>query len=155
LLIAIFATWSGLSTKALVVIIGLTGWYSLSRIVRGQVLAIKGEEFVISARALGAGRTRILLRHILPNILTPIIVAAALGVGHVILLEAGLSFLGVGLQPPQPSWGNIIQDISSSETFTLWWMAIFPGMAIVLTVMAFNALGDALRQALEPRDTRA
>jgi len=109
----------------------------------------------MSARALGAGRTRILLRHILPNVLTPIIVAAALGVGHVILLEAGLSYLGVGLQPPEPSWGNIIQDVNATEIATRWWMAIFPGMAIVLTVMAFNVLGDALREALEPRGTRA
>jgi peptide/nickel transport system permease protein len=154
LLIAIFALWQDLHLKAFVLIVGLTGWYSLSRIVRGQVLAIKGEEFVISARALGAGGTRILFRHILPNVLTPIIVAAALGVGHVILLEAGLSYLGVGLQPPTPSWGNIIQDFSPNQIATLWWIAFFPGMAIVLTVMAFNVLGDALREALEPRGMR-
>ena len=155
LLIAIFAAWRELPLGAFVVIVGFTGWYSLSRIVRGQVLAMKGEEFVMSARALGAGRTRILLRHILPNVLTPIIVAAALGVGHVILLEAGLSYLGVGLQPPQPSWGNIIQDVGATEIAIRWWMAFFPGMAIVLTVMASNVLGDALRQALEPRDVRS
>ena len=155
LLIAIFALWPDLSLKAFVLIIGFTGWYSLSRIVRGQVLAMKGEEFVLSARALGAGRTRILLRHILPNVLTPIIVAAALGVGHVILLEAGLSYLGVGLDPPTPSWGNIIQDVNATEIATRWWMAFFPGMAIVLTVMAFNVLGDALREALEPRGKRS
>ncbi len=155
LLIAIFALWPDLSLKAFVLIIGFTGWYSLSRIVRGQVLAMKGEEFVLSARALGAGRTRILLRHILPNVLTPIIVAAALGVGHVILLEAGLSYLGVGLDPPTPSWGNIIQDFNATEIATRWWIAFFPGMAIVLTVMAFNVLGDALREALEPRGMRS
>ncbi len=154
-LIAIFATWNDLHAKAFVIIVGLTGWYSLSRIVRGEVLAIKGEEFVMSARALGAGRTRILLRHILPNVLTPIIVAAALGVGHVILLEAGLSYLGVGLQPPTPSWGNIIQDVSATQVATVWWLAFFPGMAIILTVMAFNVLGDALREALEPRGMRS
>ena len=154
LLIAIFAAWRQLPLASFVIIVGSTGWYSLSRIVRGQVLAMKGEEFVMSARALGAGRTRILLRHILPNVLTPIIVAAALGVGHVILLEAGLSYLGVGVQPPQASWGNIIQD-GSDQFITLWWISFFPGMAIVLTVMAFNGLGDALREALQPRDTRA
>lgn len=154
LLIAIFALWQDLHLKAFVLIVGLTGWYSLSRIVRGQVLAIKGEEFVMSARALGAGSTRILFRHILPNALTPIIVAAALGVGHVILLEAGLSYLGVGLQPPTPSWGNIIDDLSPIQIATYWWMAFFPGMAIILTVMAFNVLGDALREALEPRGMR-
>jgi peptide/nickel transport system permease protein len=154
LLIAIFALWQGISVKAFVFLIGLTGWYSLSRIVRGQVLAIKGEEFVMSARALGAGSTRILFRHILPNVLTPVIVAAALGVGHVILLEAGLSYLGMGLQPPTPSWGNIMFDVSAIQFATFWWVALFPGMAIVLTVMAFNVLGEALREALEPRGMR-
>lgn len=149
LLIAIFAAWR-LEMEGFVVIVGLTGWYGLSRIVRGQVLAIKGEEFVVSARALGAGRARILLKHILPNILTPVIVAAALGVGHVILLEAGLSYLGIGVRPPDPSWGNIIQD-GSDPIGGLWWISFFPGMAIVLTVMAFNVLGDALREALQPR----
>jgi peptide/nickel transport system permease protein len=150
LLIAIFAAWRQLPLAGFVVIVGLTGWYGLSRIVRGQVLAIKSEDFVVSARALGAGRARILLKHILPNILTPVIVAAALGVGHVILLEAGLSYLGVGVQQPEPSWGNIIQD-GSDQIAGLWWISFFPGMAIVLTVMAFNVLGDALRSALEPR----
>ena len=142
---------------AFVVIIGFTGWYGLSRIVRGQVLAIKGEEFVVSARALGAGPARILLRHILPNVLTPVIVAAALGVGRVILLEAGLSFLGIGLPIPQPSWGNIIMDGTefTGSFASVWWIAFFPGMAILLTVMAFNVLGDALRDALEPRGIRS
>lgn len=151
LLIAIFAAWRNLGVRDFVVIVGLTGWYGLSRIVRGQVLAIKGEEFVLSARALGASRARILLKHILPNILTPVIVAASLGVGHVILLEAGLSYLGIGVQPPDPSWGTIIQDGSDQITSGAWWISFFPGMAIVLTVMAFNVLGDTLREALQPR----
>ena len=154
LLIAIFAAWRQPPNWLFVVIVGFTGWYGLSRIVRGQVLAIKGEEFVVSARALGAGGARILLRHILPNVLTPVIVATALGVGRVILLEAGLSYLGVGLPVPEPSWGNIIQE-GGGEFVNLWWMFFFPGMAIVLTVMAFNVLGDALREALEPRGTRS
>lgn len=152
LLIAVFAAWRQLSLPAFVIIVGFTGWYGLSRLVRGQVLAIKGQDFVASARALGASRARILLKHILPNVLTPVIVAAALGVGHVILLEAGLSYLGVGVQQPQPSWGNIIQD-GSDQIARLWWISFFPGVAIVLTVMAFNILGDALREALEPRQT--
>jgi len=154
LLIAIFAAWRQLPLASFVVIVGFTGWYGLSRVVRGQGLAMKGEEFVVSARALGAGRARILLRHILPNVLTPVIVAAALGVGHVILLEAGLSYLGVGVPIPDPSWGNIIQD-GSDQIATSWWISFFPGMAIVLTVMAFNVLGDALRGALEPRSSRS
>jgi peptide/nickel transport system permease protein len=152
LLIAIFAVWRQLPLLSFVFIVGFTGWYGLSRIVRGQVLAIKGQDFVSSARALGAGRARILLKHILPNVLTPVIVAAALGVGHVILLEAGLSYLGVGVREPQPSWGNIIQD-GADQIANLWWISFFPGLAIVLTVMAFNVLGDALREALEPRRT--
>jgi peptide/nickel transport system permease protein len=151
LLIAIFAAWRDLGVRDFVVIVGLTGWYGLSRIVRGQVLAIKREEFVLSARALGASRARILLKHILPNILTPVIIAASLGVGHVILLEAGLSYLGIGVQPPDPSWGSIIQDGSDQITSGAWWISFFPGMAIVLTVMAFNVLGDALREALQAR----
>jgi peptide/nickel transport system permease protein len=154
LLIAIFAAWRRLPLPVFVLIVGFTGWYGLSRVVRGQVLAMKQEEFVVSARALGAGRARILLRHILPNVLTPVIVAAALGVGHVILLEAGLSYLGVGVQQPQASWGNIIQD-GADQIGSAWWISFFPGIAIVITVMAFNAIGDALREALEPRSTRA
>jgi peptide/nickel transport system permease protein len=154
LLIAIFASWPDLPVKAFVVIVGVTGWYGLSRIVRGQVLAIKREEFVVSARALGAGRLRILLRHVLPNVLTPVIVAAILGIAHIILLEAGLSYLGVGVDPPTPSWGNIIQD-GTEYIGSAWWISFFPGMAIVLTVMAFNALGDALHAALEPRSRQA
>jgi ABC-type dipeptide/oligopeptide/nickel transport system permease subunit len=120
--------------------------------VRGQVLAIKRQDFVASARALGAGRARILLRHILPNVLTPVIVAAALGVGHVILLEAGLSYLGIGVPQPEPSWGNLILDGTDAG---LWWMSFFPGIAIVSTVMVVNVLGEALRHALEPRQTGA
>ncbi len=152
LLIAVFAAWRQLALFPFVVIVGFTGWYGLSRVVRGQVLAMKRQDFVISARALGAGRARILLKHILPNVLTPVIVAAALGVGHVILLEAGLSYLGVGVRQPQPSWGNIIQD-GSDQIAHLWWISFFPGLAIVMTVMAFNVLGDALRSALDPRQT--
>lgn len=152
LLIAIFAAWRQLSLFQFVIIVGFTGWYGLSRLVRGQVLATRKLDFVISARALGAGRGRILLRHILPNVLSPVIVAAALGVGHVILLEAGLSYLGVGVRVPQPSWGNIIQD-GSEGIAQLWWMSLFPGLAIVMTVMAFNVLGDALRSAMDPRQT--
>ena len=152
LLIAIFAAWRQLELSRFVVIVGFTGWYGLSRVVRGQVLATRSKDFVISARALGAGRARILLRHILPNVLSPVIVAAALGVGHVILLEAGLSYLGVGVRVPQPSWGNIIQD-GSDQIVHLWWISFFPGLAIVVTVMAFNMLGDALRSALDPRQT--
>lgn len=150
ILIAIFSTWRQLPLVSIVIIIGFTGWYGLSRVVRGQVLAIKGQDFVASAQALGAGRARILLRHVLPNVLTPVIVAAALGVGHVILLEAGLSYLGIGVPQPAPSWGNLILDGTEAN---LWWMYFFPGIAMVSTVMVVNVLGEALRHALEPRQT--
>ena len=150
LMIAVLTLWRQVSLSLLVLLIGLTGWFGASRIVRGQVLALRGEEFVISARALGASRWRVMLRHVLPNAVSPLIVAATLGIGNVIILEAGLSFLGIGVQPPQPSWGNIIQD-GSSHLASLWWVSLFPGAAIVLTVMAFNTVGDGLRDALDPR----
>jgi peptide/nickel transport system permease protein len=149
-LIAVTAMWDGLSVPALIVLIGLTGWFGVSRIVRGQVMALSTREFVVSARSLGADPWRVLGRHILPNVLSPVIVAATLGVGNVIILETGLSFLGLGVQPPQPSWGSIIMD-GSEQVASAWWISLFPGLAIVLTVMAFNAVGDGLRDALDPR----
>ncbi|HVE77626.1 MAG TPA: ABC transporter permease [Gemmatimonadaceae bacterium] len=150
LLIAVLGLWGRVPLPALVALIGLTGWFGVSRLVRTQVRALRGEDFIVSANALGAGRARVLLRHVLPNVMSPVIVAATLGVGNVILLEAGLSYLGLGVQPPQPSWGNIVQD-GGDQIARYWWMALFPGLAIVLTVMAFNALGDALRDALDPQ----
>ena len=150
LLIAIFAAWRDMPVAGFIVILGVTGWYGLARLVRGQVLALKAHDFVASASALGASRTRILVRHILPNVVTPVIVAATLGLGHVIVLEAGLSWLGIGVHPPTASWGNMIQD-GSGQIASHWWISLFPGLAIVLTVMAFNVLGDALLKALSPR----
>jgi peptide/nickel transport system permease protein len=150
-LLAIFALWGRVSLGALVLILGLTGWFATSRLVRAQVLALKTEEMVVAARALGARNRRILWRHILPSVTSTIVVAATLGIGNVIILEAGLSFLGVGVQPPTASWGNIISD-GAGNVAGLWWMSLFPGLAIVLTVMAFNIIGDALRDALDPRE---
>lgn len=153
LLIAIFAAWEDLETPAFVLILGLTGWYALARLVRGQVLALKTQDFVVSARALGATRMRIITRHILPNVVTPVVVAAMLGLGHVIILEAGLSYLGIGVKAPDASWGNMIREGASSigQISSHWWISLFPGAAIVLTVIAFNVLGDALLRALSPR----
>ncbi|MEO8193915.1 MAG: ABC transporter permease [Gemmatimonadales bacterium] len=150
LLIAIFAAWRDMPLAGFVVMLGLTGWYGLARLVRGQVLALKAQEFVASAEALGATRMRIFMRHILPNVATPVVVAATLGIGHVIVLEAGLSWLGIGVRQPTASWGNMIQD-GSDQIAAHWWISLFPGMAIVLTVMAFNVLGDSLLRALSPR----
>jgi len=152
LLIAIFAAWRDAPLSAFVLVLGLTGWYGLARLVRGQVLALKAQDFVQSARALGATRSRILIRHVLPNVVSPVVVAATLGIGHVIVLEAGLSYLGIGVRQPTPSWGNIIQD-GSDQIAAHWWISFFPGIAIVITVMAFNVLGDALLRALQPRNS--
>lgn len=150
LLIAIFAAWRDMPLAVFVIMLGLTGWYGLARLVRGQVLALRERDFVASARALGATRARILVRHILPNVVSPIVVAATLGIGHVIVLEAGLSWLGIGVRQPTASWGNMIQD-GSDQMARAWWVSLFPGLAIVLTVMAFNVFGDALLRALSPR----
>ncbi|HKG95067.1 MAG TPA: ABC transporter permease [Gemmatimonadaceae bacterium] len=150
LLIAVLSLWTRTPILALVLLIGFTGWFGVSRIVRAQVLSLKEREFVVAARALGASGPRLLVRHILPNVASPIVVAATLGVGHVIILEAGLSYLGLGVQPPQASWGSIIRD-GSEQVTTLWWISLFPGLAIVLTVMALNALGDGMRDALDVR----
>jgi peptide/nickel transport system permease protein len=150
LLIGVLVAWPRLSIAALVLFLGFTGWFGLSRIVRGQVLALKHAEFVLAARALGASRRRILLRHLLPNLVSPIVVAATLGVAHVIVLEAGLSYLGIGVPQPQASWGNIIQD-GADQVARLWWMSLFPGLFIVFTVMTLNVLGEALRDAYERR----
>ena len=150
LLIAVLAGWQGIPIWGFIVMLGVTGWYALARLVRGQVLALKHQDFVASARALGATRSRIFIRHILPNVVTPVVVAATIGIGHVIILEAGLSWLGIGVPLPTASWGNMIQD-GSSEIVRSWWISLFPGLAIVTTVMAFNVLSDALLRALSPR----
>jgi peptide/nickel transport system permease protein len=121
--------------------------------VRGQVLALRQRDFVLAAEALGARRTRVLLRHILPNVVPTIVVAATLGIGQVIVLEAGLSYLGMGVQPPGASWGNIIQD-GADQIGTLWWVSMFPGLLIVTTAIACNALGDALGELLDPHRIR-
>lgn len=150
LVLGVLVAWPRLSIGALILFLGLTGWFGLSRIVRGQVLALKHAEFVTAAQALGASRRRILARHLLPNIVSPVAVAATLGVAHVIVLEAGLSYLGIGVPPPLASWGNIIQD-GVDQISTLWWLSLFPGLFMVLTVMTLNILGEALRDSYERR----
>jgi peptide/nickel transport system permease protein len=135
---------------ALILLIGSTGWFATARLVRGEVLRLREESFVRAAEALGARRTRIIFRHLLPNTLGPLLVAATLGVGDVILLEAGLSFLGLGVQPPTPSWGGMILD-AKPVLVTAPWVGLFPGLAIVITVLSANLFGDALRDAVDPR----
>ncbi len=149
LLIMIIALFSP-SILLIITVLGLTQWPSTARIVRGEVLSLREREFVTAARALGFGRWRIILRHLVPNVLAPVIVAATLGIGNTIVLEAGLSFLGLGVAPPTPTWGNMVAD--GRETLIgAWWVATFPGLTIVVTVLAFNLLGDGLRDALDPR----
>jgi peptide/nickel transport system permease protein len=150
LLITVLVLWGALPLPALILLLGLTGWFGVSRIVRAQVLSLKEQEMVLAARALGARDHEILGRHILPNVLSPVIVAATLGIANVIIIEAGLSYLGIGVRPPAASWGNMIQD-GADQIATLWWVSFFPGLAIVITVMAFNLVGDGLRDALDPR----
>jgi peptide/nickel transport system permease protein len=149
LLIVIIALFEP-SIWLVVVVLGLTGWMSIARIVRGEVLSLREREFVQAAKVLGMGDTRIITRHILPNTLAPVIVYATLAIGNTILVEAALSFLGLGVQPPTPSWGNMIND-GRDSLLTAWWISTFPGLAIVLTVTAFNMFGDGLRDALDPR----
>ena len=150
LMLGVLVAWPHLSIGALIVFLGLTGWFGLSRIVRGQVLALKHAEFVTAAEALGASRRRILVRHLLPNLVSPIVVAATLGIAHVIVLEAGLSFIGIGVPQPLASWGNIIND-GSDQIARLWWLSVFPGLFMVATVMTLNVLGESLRDVYERR----
>jgi len=138
------------SIALIVIVLGLTGWMGVARLVRGQVLAVREREHVLAARALGYRPPRILFRHILPNVLTPVIVAATLGIGNAILAEAALSYLGLGVQPPDTSWGLIIFS-GQDRMLDAWWITAFPGILIALTVMAFNLVGDGLRDALDPR----
>ena len=138
------------SILIITIVLGLTGWMGTSRVVRGEVLSVREREYVVAARALGFGRSRILFRHILPNVVSPIIVAATLGIGNTILAEAALSFLGLGVPPPAPSWGGMVAA-GRDVMLDAWWITLFPGLAIVLTVMSFNLIGDGLRDALDPR----
>jgi len=150
LLIAVLALWGAMSPPGLVLLLGLTGWFGVSRLVRAEVVLHRRAEHVQAARALGARPLRLVVRHVLPAVLPSILVAMTLGVGEVIALEAGLSYLGVGLRPPAASWGTIIADASTVGP-SVWWLILFPGLAIVTTTLAANTLADALRDAIDPR----
>lgn len=149
LVIAIVAV-VGPSLANLVVLMGLSAWPRFARIVRGSVLSVRGLEYVEAARSIGAGKTRVMLRHILPNILSAIIVYASFELARMILLEATLSFLGLGVQPPTPTWGGMINDGKNYLSIS-WAVSLFPGIAIALVILAFNLLGDELRDALDPQ----
>lgn len=150
LLLTVVAIVDRPSIFVITLVLGLTGWMGTSRLVRGEVLSLREREFVLAARALGFRAPRILTRHILPSVASPIIVAATLGIGNTILVEASLSFLGLGVPPPTPSWGEMVAS-GRRVMLEAPWITMFPGLAIVLTVMAFNLIGDGLRDALDPR----
>ncbi len=148
LLLLLAALWQP-SAALVVIVLGVTGWMSVARLVFGEARSIMARPFIDSARALGGNRLRLLMRHVIPNVLTPALVAAALGFGNAIMLEAGLSFLGVGVQPPASSWGTMIA--SGRDTLVnAPWVALAPGVALVLVVLASTLLGDALQDALDP-----
>jgi peptide/nickel transport system permease protein len=138
------------SIFVIMAVIGLTGWMGVARLVRAEVLSLKERDFVVSARALGAGDFSLMFKHILPNALVPVLVSAVLGVAGAVLTEAGLSFLGLGVQPPAPTWGNILTD-GKANIEIAWWLSLFPGMAILITVLSYNLFGEGLRDALDPR----
>ncbi|MEK7387597.1 MAG: ABC transporter permease [candidate division NC10 bacterium] len=140
----------GPSLPVIIVVIGVSSWVVYARVVRGSVLSLREREFVQAAQALGSGDGRILLHHILPNALTPWLVVATLDMARVIVLESALSFLGLGVQPPTPTWGGMLAD-GRVYISTAWWLATFPGLAILVTVLGINLFGDGLRDTLDPR----
>lgn len=134
----------------IMIVIGLTSWMGVTRLVRAEFLSLREREFVQASATLGARDHRLIFRHLLPNSLTPVIVSSVLGVASAVLVESGLSFLGLGVQPPQASWGNILSEGKEYIEFG-WWLSFFPGVAILLTVLGYNLLGEGLRDALDPR----
>lgn len=150
-LLVVLAAVLGPSLKTTIFVIGITGWARFARVVRADVMSLKATDFVTAARAVGVRDWRIIWRHLLPNVMGPVIVLATLGIGGIIILESALSFLGLGIRPPNPSWGGTLSD---GRAFILRFphIAFFPGLMIVITVLAFNFLGDGLRDALDPRE---
>ena len=134
----------------IMIVIGVTGWVGIARLVRAEILSIKNKEYVMSAKAMGFSEFRIIFKHVLPNALSPIYVIATLGIGGAILTESALSFLGIGVQPPTASWGNILTQ-AKDNIEVAWWLSLYPGLAIFLTVMGYNLLGEGLRDIFDPR----
>ena len=155
LLVIVFVAAVGPSLGSVVAVIGLLGWPGAARLVRGQLLTLRESEFVTAAKVVGVGNRKILSRHLLPNIVSSLAVLATFGVANAIILEAGLSFLGLGVKIPIPSWGEMINAAQSpSVLIDTPWLWIAPGVAIATTVLAVNFIGDGLRDALDPRTTR-
>ncbi len=134
----------------IMIVIGLTSWMGVARLIRAEFLSLRQRDFVLAAQALGASDLRLIFRHILPNAISPVLVSATLGVAGAILTESALSFLGIGVQPPTPSWGNML-IIGKQTLGSAWWLSVFPGLAILITVLGYNLLGEGIRDALDPR----
>ena len=149
LILAVIA-FVGPSIWNIMIIIGLTSWMGVARLVRAEFLSLKEREFVLAAKALGASNMRIIFKHIMINSMAPVFVSAVLGVASAILVESALSFLGLGVQPPTPSWGNIL-TLGKDNIEIAWWLSVFPGLAILITVLVYNLVGEGLRDALDPR----
>jgi len=137
----------------IMIVIGLTGWMGVARLVRAETLSIREMDYITAARCIGCSDARIIFRHILPNAMSPVLVSASLGVAGAILTESALSFLGIGVLPPTPSWGNILTSGKDYIEFA-WWLSLFPGLSILITVLAYNLLGEGIRDALDPRVKR-
>ncbi|MCO5177033.1 MAG: ABC transporter permease [Thermomicrobiales bacterium] len=142
------------SLKTTVIVIGVTSWPGAARLIRGQFLSLRDQEYVTAARTIGAPPFRIIMRHLMPNAMAIIIVETTLWLSYAILLEASLSYLGLGVQIPTPSWGNMLQDGQRELLVGAWWLTFFPGLAIFMTALAFNLVGDGLRDAFDPRQRR-
>jgi peptide/nickel transport system permease protein len=138
------------SIWTIMTVIGLTGWMSVARLVRAEFLSLKEREFVLWSQSIGATAFRIIWRHILPNAMGPVLVAMTLGIPAAILTESGLSFLGLGVQPPHATWGNILNEGKDAIEIG-WWLSVYPGLAILVTVLSYNLLGEGIRDALDPR----
>ena len=138
------------SIWTIMVVIGLSGWMGVARLVRAEFLTLREREFVVWSESIGASAARVVFRHILPNALAPVLVAMTLGIPAAILTESGLSFLGLGVQPPYATWGNILTDGKDALEIA-WWMTLYPGLAILITVLSYNLLGEGIRDALDPR----
>lgn len=140
----------GPSIYNIMIVIGLTSWMGMARLIRAEVLSLKEREFILAAKALGVSNVKIIIRHLIPNGIGPVLVSFVLGVAAAVLVEAALSFLGLGVQPPTPSWGNILME-GKATLGVAWWLIFFPGFAILITVLAFNLLGEGIRDYLNPR----
>jgi peptide/nickel transport system permease protein len=152
-LLIVISAFTKSSLPIMILVIGGLSWMATARVVRGSVLSLKQQDFIVAARMIGARNSRIIFRHILPNVIGPIVVGATLSVGGAIITESALSFLGLGVQPPTPSWGNMLQD-SQTTMASKPWLTIFPGLAILITVLCINFIGDGLQDALDPTQRR-